>query len=56
MKAADISKQAWQETVPKLRVQMAKGAPGTLSSRGITVVYRYFGNDGVLIGRVDLNP
>jgi hypothetical protein len=56
LRAADVSRQAWQNAVPRLRQQMALGAPGALSRKGITVIYRYFGKDGVLIGSVTLNP
>jgi hypothetical protein len=53
--AADISKEVWQRAVPKLRQQMRTGAAGKILAAGVSVTYRYYGKDGVLIGEVSSN-
>jgi hypothetical protein len=56
VKASDISEEAWQNYLPQLRKNVLSSQIGMLTQRGITVVYRYYGNDGVLIHEVVFSP
>ena len=56
VKAADIPKTTWDSFVPQLRKNISSSKIGRLPSKGITVVYRYFGNDGKLVGEFIITP
>jgi len=53
--ASEISKEVWQSAVPKLKQQMLAGPTAKVINAGVSVTYRYFGKDGVLIGDVASN-
>jgi hypothetical protein len=56
MNAADISRDAWEKFLPQLRQNISNSKTGMLTRKGVTVVYRYFGKDAVLIDEVVLTP
>lgn len=56
MNAAQISKPGWEAFMPKLRKQIQSTGLDRLHADGITVVYRYYGKDGGLIGELVLAP
>ena len=56
MRATDVSKEAWRRFLPELRKNITHSKFGWLPEKGITVVYRILGKDGVLIDDVTFTP
>jgi hypothetical protein len=56
MTAAQVPKQAWEAFVPQLRKNIENSGIGKFPAQGLTIVYRYRGSDGILIGELVLTP
>jgi hypothetical protein len=55
-KAADVNKVEWLIGAPLLQQNIRQSDLGKLTAQGVTIVYRYHGNDGVLIGEIECAP
>ncbi len=57
LKANEVDRSAWQRSVvPQLRQNVLNSRMNDVLGRGITLVYRYSGSDGVLIDEVVFVP
>ena len=55
-RAADFPAGAWAKIAPEIKARVAASGWGRLSHHGITVVSRYYGSDGGLLGEVIVAP
>ena len=55
-KASEIDRRAWQNFLPQFRKNVANSVVGRMPSKGITVIYRFYGKDGVFLDDVKFAP
>ncbi len=56
MSAAQVSKATWDAFLPQLRKHVENSAVGKLPAQGITIIYRFHGSDGAVIGELTFLP